>query len=227
MGLVTIFYCLRFETSLFFASYESQGHGGGIWTRLHMGLLNSIYCTLYIHTIRDYRQQSAITILHTLQFTPAQALGFSVFTSRILATDYNSLGVNSNHTGKSSCDSLIPFLSFLLRHLRLSSPELTHFCFDYSSVLRLLYFYFTSVLQNTFYNHTARTPGKTPSSIVKNACLLVRYLAIVVLLLSVFVAVMCLPTRCLAMDIHVTIFTIVTRTNLIHRGCMFPINYLE
>jgi spore maturation protein SpmB len=30
---------------------------------------------------------SAIAILHTLQFTVAHALGFSVFTSRILATE--------------------------------------------------------------------------------------------------------------------------------------------
>jgi hypothetical protein len=28
LGLVTIFYCLRFETSLFVASYDSQGYGG-------------------------------------------------------------------------------------------------------------------------------------------------------------------------------------------------------
>jgi hypothetical protein len=34
---VTIFYCLRFETSLFVASYDSQGYGGGIGPRLHMG----------------------------------------------------------------------------------------------------------------------------------------------------------------------------------------------
>jgi hypothetical protein len=37
VGLVAIFYCLRFETSLFIASYDSQGHGGGIWPRLHTG----------------------------------------------------------------------------------------------------------------------------------------------------------------------------------------------
>jgi hypothetical protein len=36
LGLVTIFYCLRFETSHFVASYDSQGHGGGG------------YCTLVI-----------------------------------------------------------------------------------------------------------------------------------------------------------------------------------
>jgi hypothetical protein len=35
MGLVTIFYCLRFETSLFVASYDPQGYGGGIRPRLH------------------------------------------------------------------------------------------------------------------------------------------------------------------------------------------------
>jgi hypothetical protein len=35
--LATIFYCLRFETSFFVASYDSQGHGGGIPPRLHTG----------------------------------------------------------------------------------------------------------------------------------------------------------------------------------------------
>jgi hypothetical protein len=33
--LATIFYCLRFETSLFVASYDSQGDGGSIRPRLH------------------------------------------------------------------------------------------------------------------------------------------------------------------------------------------------
>jgi hypothetical protein len=37
LGLATIFYCLRFETSLFVASYDSQGHGGGIRPRPHTG----------------------------------------------------------------------------------------------------------------------------------------------------------------------------------------------
>jgi hypothetical protein len=32
--LVTVFYCLRFETSLFLASYDSQGYSGGIRPRL-------------------------------------------------------------------------------------------------------------------------------------------------------------------------------------------------
>jgi hypothetical protein len=38
LGLATIFYCLRFETSVFVTSYDSQGHGGGIRPRLHTGL---------------------------------------------------------------------------------------------------------------------------------------------------------------------------------------------
>jgi hypothetical protein len=37
--LTTIFYCLRFETSHFVASYDTQGHGGGIRPRLHTGLV--------------------------------------------------------------------------------------------------------------------------------------------------------------------------------------------
>jgi hypothetical protein len=38
LRLVTIFSCLRFETSLFVASYDLQGHDGGIRSRLHTGL---------------------------------------------------------------------------------------------------------------------------------------------------------------------------------------------
>jgi hypothetical protein len=37
MGLVAIIYCLRFETSLFVASYDSQGYGGDIRPLLHTG----------------------------------------------------------------------------------------------------------------------------------------------------------------------------------------------
>jgi hypothetical protein len=39
MGLVTVFYRLRYETSLSVASYYSQGHGGDIQPRLYMGIL--------------------------------------------------------------------------------------------------------------------------------------------------------------------------------------------
>jgi hypothetical protein len=37
LRLATIFYCLRFETFFFVASYDSRGHGGGIRPRFHTG----------------------------------------------------------------------------------------------------------------------------------------------------------------------------------------------
>jgi hypothetical protein len=37
VGLATIFYCLRFENSLFVASYDWQGWGEGIRPRIHTG----------------------------------------------------------------------------------------------------------------------------------------------------------------------------------------------
>jgi hypothetical protein len=37
----SIFYCLRFDTSLYIASYDSQGYGGDIRFRLHTGFPTS------------------------------------------------------------------------------------------------------------------------------------------------------------------------------------------
>jgi hypothetical protein len=65
--------------------------------------------TLYIHTVRNYRKYSAIADLHTFRFTVAHALGFLVFTSRILATDLRQSHCNFKWHVKSSCRSLIPF----------------------------------------------------------------------------------------------------------------------
>jgi hypothetical protein len=48
------------------------------------GLDDWIYFTLYIH---KFGTTDNIAILHTFQLTAAHALGLSVFTSRILATD--------------------------------------------------------------------------------------------------------------------------------------------
>jgi hypothetical protein len=45
----------------------------------------------------DYNQYSAIADLHNLQFTVEHALGFSVFISRVLATDLNTETSTSNH----------------------------------------------------------------------------------------------------------------------------------
>jgi hypothetical protein len=53
--------------------------------KMGSGLDDWIYWRL-VHNTRKYRKYSAIADLHTLQFTAAHALRFSVFTSRILAT---------------------------------------------------------------------------------------------------------------------------------------------
>jgi hypothetical protein len=42
LGLATMLYCLRFETSLFVASYDSQDYGGSILPPLNMGDLSLI-----------------------------------------------------------------------------------------------------------------------------------------------------------------------------------------
>jgi hypothetical protein len=167
-----------------------------------------IYCTLYIHATRDYRQYSTIAYLHNFNFAVPHAIGFSAFTSRILAMASSQSRCNFISQVESSCDSLIPYLPFLLSHLRLPSPEL-------SPVPFLLLFrtacYSAStspVLSSTFYNHFARTARKTSSSIMQNECLLVRHLAVdVLLLLGALVAGMHLPPRCLAMGIHLTILS--------------------
>jgi hypothetical protein len=71
---------------------------GDLWTGF--GLDNWIYCTLYIHTVRDYRQYSSIDILHTFQFAVAHAVGFTVFTSRILPTDFHTVSLALQTTPK-------------------------------------------------------------------------------------------------------------------------------
>jgi hypothetical protein len=64
----------------------------------------------------SYNQYSAIADLHTFQSTVAHALGFSVSTSRLLATDLNTETITSNH---------YEFLPFLAQSLwTADSPEL-------------------------------------------------------------------------------------------------------
>jgi hypothetical protein len=62
----------------------------------------------------------------------------------------------------------------------------------HTRLLSTLHYYITPLyspsrlLTVTSHNSLARTPRKAPSSIVKNACLLVRYLAMDVLLLTAY-----------------------------------------
>jgi hypothetical protein len=82
----------------------------GVTYRRGFGLDDCNYCTLYIHMTQDYRQYRVISILHTLQFTVANALGSSVFTSRILATHLSQSHCHFKSNMKPSFHSLIPFL---------------------------------------------------------------------------------------------------------------------
>jgi hypothetical protein len=41
-----------------------------------------------VHSTLNYKKYSAVADLHTVQFTVTHARGFSIFTSRILATDF-------------------------------------------------------------------------------------------------------------------------------------------
>jgi hypothetical protein len=124
---------------------------------------------------------TALSLSTNFQFTAAHALGFSVFTSRILATDLSQSHCNFKSQMKSSLQRLILCLPFLLNHLGLPSPEL-----DPIPIPSLLLHFATTVLfsyHSSFgtlisYNPSARTPRKTSCSIIKDACLLVRYLAI-------------------------------------------------
>jgi hypothetical protein len=131
------------------------------------GLHDWIYCTLYIHTTRDYRQYSAIAILHNLQFTVPHALGFSVFTSRILATDLSQPHCHFNSHMKPSFHSLIPFLplfcSYQFRRLDSIHFEVHILAgwrlgtrLDWTTVL-----YYSVPSSVSFYNPSARTTQKT------------------------------------------------------------------
>jgi hypothetical protein len=58
MGLVTIFYCFRFDTSLSVASYDSRGYGGGI--RVGNGLTPSDELRLFSHLLPSNGRPSTV-----------------------------------------------------------------------------------------------------------------------------------------------------------------------
>jgi hypothetical protein len=142
----------------------------------------------YIHKVWDYRWHSAIAILHTFQFMVTHVVGFSVFTCRILATDLSQSLCNFKSHMESSFHSLIPFLPL--------------FCSCQIRILDSSLYYCSMLLYAA--QHFARTTQKT-ASLVKEACLLIRCLAMdVLLLLALAPAGMCLRSRCLAVGLSVT-----------------------
>jgi hypothetical protein len=115
-----------------------------------IGFIDALYTEL--GTTGNY---SAIADLHTLQFTVAHALGFSVFTSRILATDISQSHCNFKLHSKSSCHSLILSCRFFSTTLDCHFQNSTHFFTTTNCSLRTCRFI-----------ASGRIPHKTPSSLV-------------------------------------------------------------
>jgi hypothetical protein len=118
-----------------------------------------------IHSTRNYRQYGAVAILHTLQFTITHALGFSVSTSRILATDLSQSHCHFKAHMRPSFHRLIPFLPFLLNPLRLPSPERDKYWLKWTILEpNSLNFWqqLTLLSWTLLYNHFARTMQKAP-----------------------------------------------------------------
>jgi hypothetical protein len=121
------------------------------------------------------------TRLVTASYT---ALGFSVFTCRFLATDFNTVIISITVTAahmKSSLHSLIPFLPSLLNHLRMPSQETP-------SIL------LPAGLGSSFYSVGADPTESTVSTIIDQ-----QYLDCLLL-------IRCrgdlLPSHCLAMNVY-------------------------
>jgi hypothetical protein len=116
--------------SLIYLNILSRLGGLHVTHKTGFGLNDWIYCTLYIHTSRHYRQCSSISVLHTFQFTVTQAQGSSVFTSHILATDLLQFHDHFKSHMKSSLRRLIPFLPLFCscEFRRLESTTLDYCC---------------------------------------------------------------------------------------------------
>jgi hypothetical protein len=132
----------------------------------------------YAFTTRDYRQYSAISILHTFQFTVTHALGFSVFTSRLLATGLSQSHCHFKSHVKSSCHSLIFFLPLFYSCQFRILDSIQFLCYRQAGVPKLYsshdYCSLFKRLSLSVYNPSARTSRKTTPSVVNEACLLVR-----------------------------------------------------
>jgi hypothetical protein len=146
VGLVNTFYCPRFVTSLFVASYDSQGYGGGLRPRLHTGFETHSQLTLlitsWLEPCRKHRSSVAVQLLFsdgmTYSIVACAAIGTEcgeniipllLFSGRCLAT-------------AGCCDSTILALSeFSVKLLRLrkwvtliSEIQISNFIFHYTGI---------------------------------------------------------------------------------------------
>jgi hypothetical protein len=90
VGLVTIFYCFRFQTSIPVASYDSQVYGEGIRPRLDTGFLESSACRFSRHGPQKTLLQTVL-LLRALQLRSNGPSIVNVFAGRCLAMSLLSL----------------------------------------------------------------------------------------------------------------------------------------
>jgi hypothetical protein len=139
-----------------------------------------IYCTFYIHNsglqvIQRYRWITHITVHRW------HALGFAVFTSRVLATELQLSHCHLKSHMKPSFRPLIPFLP-LFCNCQFRRLDSIQFLCSQAHILagwRLKLYpplYYVCCL-TLLYNHFARTTQKITASVVKEMCLLIRRLA--------------------------------------------------
>jgi hypothetical protein len=165
--------------------------------RWAFGIDHWIYWHL-IHSTRIYRQYNAIADLHTLQFTVTIALGFSVFTSRILATDLYHSHCNFKPHMKSSFYSVIPSCHYSVTAS--SIPLLPSSHHDIlASQNSTLFYTAPAILWNSRLWPLCTGHSENSMSIVEKACLQRRCIAAGVnsIVACVFDAAGCLPNRCL------------------------------
>jgi hypothetical protein len=144
---------------IIFQDEKFMDHNLNIFTfrcdyRRDFGLNDWICYTLYIHTVRDYRQYSVIVILHTLQFTVTHSLRYSAFISRILATDLSQSHWHFKSLLKFSCHNIT---NFLLLFCDCKFRRLDSITLNYCSQLLLL----LKSLCLSFCNFSVQTPRKT------------------------------------------------------------------
>jgi hypothetical protein len=161
-----------------------------------------------IHSARDYKQYSAIADLHTLQFTVAHALGFSVFTSRILAVDFITVSLSLQIAREVF---FAPSNSFLATLAAANSEDSTQFNYSAPKLISRqagisnLDPSLAIPLQCFIYNRFARTTQKTRSlycweCVFRAPLHSNRSYSIVA---CIFDATrMCLPSRCLANNVY-------------------------
>jgi hypothetical protein len=154
-----------------------------------------IYCTLHIHTTRDYRQYSANADLHNLKFYVTYTLWFSVFTSRILATDIQQQHCHFKSLIKSSPPNF--FLAIILQLPTQFNPSAPKLISRQAGVPKLDSTRLRLYTTEHFLITTLHGPPRKHS---------LNCLAMDVLLLRALVpAGMCLPSRCLATGLCITI----------------------